>query len=96
MQESQYEPVQSLETQIELSLPNDGLQNVTYSWENLSVYFNIPTGGCVSRLCCKKSPPIQKKILQNGTSPLIPIHWIDNNFMYNNFGLIKMIFIDSN
>jgi len=59
--------VQSLETQIELSLPNDGLQNVTYSWENLSVYFNIPTGGCVSRLCCKKSPPIQKKILQNVT-----------------------------
>jgi len=65
--ETQYEAVQSGETTIELSLPTDASQDLTYSWENLSVYFNIPTGGCISRLCCKKSPPIQKKLLQNVT-----------------------------
>jgi len=65
--ETQYEAVQGGDTMIELSLPTDSSQDLTYSWENPSVYFNIPTGGCISRLCCKKSPPIQKKLLQNVT-----------------------------
>jgi len=68
--ETQYEAVQGGETTVDLSLSTDGSQNLTYSWENLSVYFNIPTGGCISRLCCKKSPPIQKKILQNVTGAI--------------------------
>lgn len=38
---------------------------VTYSWENVSVYLETKPGNALTRLC-KKSPPIQKKILDNG------------------------------
>lgn len=38
---------------------------VTYSWENISVYLETKPGNVFSRLC-KNSPPIQKRILDNG------------------------------
>jgi hypothetical protein len=40
-------------------------QPVTYSWENITVFHETTPGNCLTRLC-KKSPPIQKKILDDG------------------------------
>jgi hypothetical protein len=38
---------------------------VTYSWENIEVFLDIPQGNCFSRMQ-NKTPPIQKRILDNG------------------------------
>ena len=40
-------------------------QPVTYSWENIQVYMETKPGNCFTRLC-KRSPPVQKRILENG------------------------------
>ena len=42
-------------------------QPVTYSWENMEVYLEIAQGNCFSRMR-NKTPPIQKKILDNGNN----------------------------
>lgn len=42
----------------------NGDQRLVYSWENLSVYASVPNGSCFTRMC-KKSPPVQRKILDN-------------------------------
>ena len=48
-----------------IPMTDNSSQRITYSWENLTAYVNIPSGNCFSNIC-KKSPPIQKKILDNG------------------------------
>lgn len=37
-------------------------QPVTYSWENIEIYLETAQGNCFKRL-----PPVQKRILDNGT-----------------------------
>lgn len=36
-------------------------QPVTYSWENIEIYLETSQGNCF-----KRSPPVQKRILDNG------------------------------
>lgn len=55
------------EHEFTVSLSNPSNMRVTYTWENMEVYINIPQGNPISRLC-KKIPPVQKKILSNGIS----------------------------
>jgi len=50
-------------------VPMTASQPVTYSWENIEVYLEIPQGGFFSR---KKTPPIQKRILDNVTGVVRP------------------------
>ena len=42
-------------------------QRVTYTWENMEVFLEVKQGNPISRLC-KNLPPIQKRILDNGTT----------------------------
>ena len=51
-------------TDLKSSVPID--QQVTYTWDNINVSVNIQQGNLISRLC-KKTPPIQKRILENGS-----------------------------
>jgi len=50
-------------------VPMTASQPVTYSWENIEVYLEIPQGGLLSR---RKTPPIQKRILDNVTGVVRP------------------------
>lgn len=55
-----------------LNLSSSGAtQPVTYSWENITVFYETTPGNCLTRLC-KKSPPIRKKILDNVTGIVRP------------------------
>ena len=51
-------------TDLKSSVPID--QQVTYTWDNINVSVNIQQGNLISRLC-KKTRPIQKRILENGS-----------------------------
>jgi len=53
-----------LKHDLKLSVPID--QQVTYTWDNINASVNIQQGNFISRLC-KKTPPIQKRILENGS-----------------------------
>jgi len=50
-------------------VPMTASQPVTYSWENIEVYLEIPQGGFFNR---RKTPPIQKRILDNVTGVVRP------------------------
>ena len=62
---SQTEPRQNGTDEILTVSSSFSSQPVTYSWENMTVFHETTPGNCLTRLC-KKSPPIQKKILDNG------------------------------
>jgi hypothetical protein len=40
----------------------------TYSWENIEIYLETSQGNCF-----KRSTPIQKRILDNGIQPFLPV-----------------------
>lgn len=65
MKDAEYEAVQTGDNHdVIIPMTANSSQKITYSWENLTAYVNMPSGGCFSSLC-KKSPPVQKKILDN-------------------------------
>jgi hypothetical protein len=51
--------------QNEIAISMSNTVSVTYTWENIEVFIDIPQGNCFSRMK-NKTPPIQKRILDNG------------------------------
>lgn len=63
-QDGEYKTVPTSQDQV-INLTMTPSQPVTYSWEDMTVFYETVPGNCFSRLF-KKSPPVQKKILDNG------------------------------